>query len=49
MNAIIKRVEKVFNDKGFRRSVENSGRDNWLRIKASVAFDRILKLLNEMK
>ena len=49
MNAIIKRVEKVFNDKDFRRSVENSGRDNWLRIKASVAFDRILKLLNEMK
>jgi len=48
MAAIINRVEKVFEDRDFRRSVENSGRDNWLRIKATVAFNSILKLLRSL-
>ena len=48
MEDIRRRVRKVFADKNFARSVENSGKDNWLRIKASVAFERILDCLNIM-
>ena len=48
MEDIRRRVRKVFADKNFARSVENSGKDNWLRIKASVAFERILDGLNIM-
>ena len=46
MAAVIKRVNRVFSDKRFKQSVENSDRDNWLQIKASVAFERILDFLN---
>lgn len=45
---IRRRVKKVFNDRDFAKSVENSGKDNWLRIKASVAFERILECLNNL-
>ncbi len=48
MEDIRRRVRKVFADKNFARSVESSGKDNWLRIKASVAFERILDCLNIM-
>ena len=48
MGAISHRVRKVFNNKDFAKSVENCGKDNWLRIKASVAFERILDCLNKM-
>ncbi len=48
MEDIKRRVKKVFADKGFYKSVENSGKDNWLRIKASVAFERILDCLNRI-
>lgn len=43
-----RRVGKVFADRGFAKSVENSGKDNWLRIKASVAFERIQDCLRKM-
>lgn len=49
MDAVIKRAEKVFNNKDFKAAVEHSGRDNWLRIDASVAFESILNLLNELR
>lgn len=48
MDDITRRVKKVFNDRDFAKSVENSGKDNWLRVKASVAFERILDCLNKM-
>lgn len=48
MDDIRRRVKKVFNDKDFGKSVENSGKDNWLRVKASVAFERILDCLNHL-
>lgn len=48
MTAVIKRVDRVFSDKGFKQSVENSGRDNWLQMKASVAFERILNFLKTL-
>ncbi len=48
MRTVIRRIEKVFSDKNFKNSVENSGKDNWLRIKASVAFERILEILSEL-
>ncbi len=41
MDDIKRRVNRVFGDREFIRTVENSGKDNWLRIKASVAFKRI--------
>ncbi len=48
MHDIIRRVKKVFSNKDFAKSVENSGRDNWLRINASVAFERIINCLNTL-
>lgn len=45
---VLRRVRKVFADKTFSTAVERSGRDNWLRIKASVAFERILECIKEM-
>ena len=48
MDDVRRRVRKVFINKDFAKSVENSEKDNWLRVKASVAFDRILDCLNKM-
>ena len=48
MDDVRRRVGKVFADRGFAKSVENSGKDNWLRIKASVAFERIQDCLRKM-
>ena len=41
LNAIRQRVSRTFTNKTYRSNVERSGRANWLRIKTSVAFDRI--------
>ena len=41
MGDIQRRVDKIFQDNDFRKTVENSGRDNWLRVKTTVAFDKI--------
>lgn len=48
LDDIRRRVKKVFNDRDFVKSVENSGKDNWLRVKASMAFERILDCLNKL-
>ena len=48
MEDISRRVKKVFADKDFSKSVENSGKDNWLKIKASVAFQQIQDCLNRL-
>ena len=48
MDAVRRRVRRIFDDREFRKTVEKSGRDNWLRIKAEVAFDRINSLLSEL-
>ena len=45
MNDIRQRIKKIFTDRDFTKSVEESGKYNWLRIKASVAFERILECL----
>lgn len=45
MNDIRRRIKKIFTDRDFTKLVEDSGKDNWLRIKASVAFERILECL----
>lgn len=44
-----RRIKKIFTDRDFSKAVENSGKDNWLRIKASVAFERILECLEGLK
>lgn len=48
MQAVISRISKIFSDKEFIRTVESSGRDNWLGIRASIAFKKILTLLNSL-
>jgi predicted nucleotidyltransferase component of viral defense system len=48
MDEIRQRVKKIFADRAFIRSAEESGKDNWLRIKAPVAFEKILKCLEEL-
>jgi len=49
MEAVTKRVDKVLNDREFREVIENSRRDNWLRIKASVAVEKIIALLRSIQ
>ena len=49
MDDVRRRVRKVFSDKEFIKNVEKSGKDNWLRIKAKVAFDRIEDCLSNCK
>ena len=41
LSAIRQRVSRTFTNRAYRSNVERSGRANWLRIKTSVAFDRI--------
>ena len=48
MNDVRRRIEKIFSDREFMKSVENSGKDNWLGIKASAAFDKILECLKNL-
>lgn len=48
LDDIRRRIKKVFADKEFIKSIENSSRDNWLRVKISVAFDRIQDCLNNI-
>ena len=43
------RIKKIFTDRDFSKAVENSGKDNWLRIKALVAFERILEYLEVLR
>ena len=49
MEAVTKRVDKVLNDREFREVIENSRRDNWLRIKTSVAVEKIIALLRSIQ
>lgn len=44
-----RRIKKIFTDRDFSKAVENSGKDNWLKIKASVAFERILECLEGLQ
>lgn len=48
MDDIRLRINKVFSDNVFAETVENSGRDNWLKIKASTAFERIQDCLKNL-
>lgn len=48
INDVNKRVSKIFSDKDFVKSVENSGKDNWLQTKASVAFYKIMDCLKKL-
>lgn len=48
MNDVIQRIEKIFSDREFTKSVENSRKDNWLGIKASDAFSKILEFLKKL-
>ncbi len=48
MDDIRRRIGKIFADEHFAKSVENSGKDNWLRIKASAAFERIQNCLKKI-
>ena len=48
MDDIRKRVSKIFSDKEFLKAIENSGKDNWLRIKATIVFDRIKECLSKL-
>ena len=48
MDDVLRRVRKVFADKTYSTAVESSKRDNWLSIKASAAFERILECIKEM-
>ena len=48
LNAVRQRVNRVFSDRDFRRTVENSTRDNWMNINPTAAFQTIQNLLEKM-
>ena len=48
MNDVIQRIEKIFSDREFMKSIENSDKDNWLGIKTADAFDKIQKYLKNL-
>ncbi|NLI72512.1 MAG: nucleotidyl transferase AbiEii/AbiGii toxin family protein [Bacteroidales bacterium] len=45
LEGIRKRVRTTFANRNYRNHVERSGRANWLRIKATLAFDKIEEFL----
>lgn len=48
MNAIRNRVSRTFANRAYRRNIERSDRANWLKIKASLAFDMIVSFLDTL-
>jgi predicted nucleotidyltransferase component of viral defense system len=48
LEAIRKRVRMTFMNRSFRNHVERSGRANWLRMKATLAFDKIEEFLTTL-
>jgi predicted nucleotidyltransferase component of viral defense system len=48
LEAIRKRVRMTFMNRSFRNHVECSGRANWLRMKATLAFDKIEEFLTTL-
>ena len=48
LEAIRKRVKMTFMNRSFRNHVERSGRANWLRMKATLAFDKIDEFLTTL-
>lgn len=45
MAAICTRIKRTFQNKRYSSNVEHSGKSNWLRIKTSIAFQRITDFL----
>jgi len=48
MNDVIQRIEKIFSDRDFMKSVENSRKDNWLGMKTADAFSNLLEFLKKL-
>ena len=48
LDAVRDRVSRTFANRAYRTNVERSGRANWLRIKATVAFSRIEAFLETL-
>lgn len=48
LDAVRLRVSKTFANKNYRSKIERSGKANWLRIKATVAFERIEEFLRTL-
>lgn len=48
MGDILRRVKKVFKNKDFAETVADSDQDNWLKVEASAAFERIMDCLNKL-
>ncbi len=49
MSDVRKRMNRIFSDKEFMRSLGNSKRDNWLNMKNKDATQRIMSLLDELE
>jgi hypothetical protein len=49
MNAVLSRVKRTFQNRLYRSNVQNADKSNWLRIKASIAFQRITDFLETIK
>lgn len=48
MAAILKRIERTFSDKLYRKNIERSVRFNWLGIKVDEAFSKITSFLETL-
>lgn len=48
MAAILKRIERTFSDKLYRKNIERSVRFNWLGIKVDEDFSKITSFLETL-
>ncbi len=49
MDEVLKRVNRAFSDRLYRRNIERSRRHNWLDIDVEDAFKKIIAFLETMK
>ncbi|MBQ7264841.1 MAG: nucleotidyl transferase AbiEii/AbiGii toxin family protein [Firmicutes bacterium] len=45
---VLKRINRTFSDRMYRRNIERSGRLNWLNIEVNDAFEKIISFLESM-
>ena len=45
MKAVLRRVNRTFNNRLYRQNISRAGKANWLGLSASEAFDKIVGFL----
>lgn len=48
MDAVRTHIARTFSDRRYQAAIDRANKANWLRIRTSVAFDRITKFLETL-